>query len=248
MAAHGAAMEITPDLSLCLAYSGAPERLHGFLTSLAETADPVACEAIVVYRASLPPPTEIFRAFPAVLFLEERDEATPAAALNQALRLAKGRYLSLWADAILLRPQTLYRLLVLLDDRPELGIAAPCLTGTDGAALTNAGPLPSLFRHQPEGQLPAGQETPIAAASLSDRALILRREMLDDIGPLDNGFHNAYADADLCRRATLGGWRLALLPAAVAIDTAPLPPLSGAWGDLARFLLRRWLASRAAAW
>jgi hypothetical protein len=34
----------------------------------------------------------------------------------------------------------------------------------------------------------------------------------------------------------------------VAIDTAPLPPLPGAKGDLARFLLRRWLAIRTAAW
>lgn len=241
-------MEIIPDLSLCLSYSGSPERLHTFLTSLAETADPVAYEAIVVYRASTPPPTELMRAWPRVLFLEERDEATPAAALNQALRLAKGRYLSLWADSTVLQPRTLYRLLTLLDDRPELGMAAPRLTRGDGAILANAGPLPSLFRHQLAGQIPPGQETPVAAAWLSDRALALRREMIDDVGPLDNGFQSGYADADLCRRAAREGWRLALYPAAIAIDHAPDSHPTPKSADLIRFLLRQWLGTRTANW
>jgi len=241
-------MEITPDLSLCLAYSGSPERLHGFLASLAATAAPVAYEAIVVYRASTPPPAEVFRTFPAVLFFEEQDDATPAAALNQALRLATGRYLSLWRDSILLQPQTLYRLLTMLDDRPEIGAAAPRLTDMAGTTLASAGLLPSLFRHQPVGQPPAEQETPTPTAWITDQALIFRREVMDDIGPLDSGFRASFADADFCRRAARDGWRLALLPTAVAVDHAPIKGPSRPAGDLARFLLRKWLASPTANW
>jgi GT2 family glycosyltransferase len=237
-------MEIIPDLSLCLAYSGSPEQLHDFLAALVTTADPVACEAIVVYRASTPPPAELFRTHPAVLFFEERDDATAVAAMNQALRLAKGRYLSLWQDSIRLQPRTLYQLLTLLDDRPELGLIAPRLVTPDHTTLSNAGPLPSLFRHQPDGQIPAEQATPLPAAWLSGQALIFRREVLDDIGPLDNGFRAGYADADFCRRAASEGWRLALDPAAVAIDSTPADHPSPCAGDLARFLLRKWLASR----
>ena len=240
-------MEIIPDLSLCLAYSGNPQQLHGFLGALAATADPVSFQAIVVYRASTPPPAELFRAFPAVLFFEERAEASPAAAMNQALRLATGRYLSLWQGSILLQPRALYQLLVLLDDRPEIGLVAPRLTGMDGTTLANAGPLPSLFcHHLANHQLPTEQATPLPAAWLSDRALLFRREVLDDIGPLDSGFRTCYADADFCRRAALAGWRLALYPAAVAIDSAPVSQPSCPTGDLARFLLRKWLGSRTA--
>ncbi len=237
-------MEITPDLSLCLVYSGQPEQLHGFLGALATTADPVAYQAIVVYRRDHPPTAGLFRAFPAVLFLEEEAGATQAAALNQALRLATGRYLSFWADSLLLQPQSLYRLLVLLDDRPELGLAAPRLTAPDGTSLANAGPLPGLFRRPPL-PLPVGQETPFPAAWLSDRALLFRREVLDDIGLLDPGFRVSYADADFCRRAAHAGWRLALYPAAVAVDSAPPAAAPHRGGDLARFLFRQWLGGRA---
>lgn len=241
-------MEIIPDLSLCLAYSGNPEQLHGFLAALAATADPVSYQAIVVYRTAEPPPAELFRAFPAVLFLEERDDASRAAALNQALHLATGRYLSLWRDTIVLQPRTLYLLLMLLDDRPELGAVAPRLMTPDDSAVVNAGPLPSLFRHQLIGQGPTTPENPILpAAWLSDRALLFRREVLDDIGPLDSGFQGCYADADFCRRAAREGWRLALYPAASAIDNAPTAQPSYTTGDLARFLLRKWLACRTAA-
>ncbi|MEW6594550.1 MAG: glycosyltransferase [Thermodesulfobacteriota bacterium] len=239
-------MEITPDLSLCLLYNSSPEQLRGFLASLNATADPVACEAIVVYRTATPPPAEIFRTFPTVLFFEEQDDATPAAAMNKALRLARGRYLSLWADSILLQPQTLYRLLTLLDDRPELGIIAPRLISSDGAVLANAGPLPSLFRRHPTDRLPTGQQLPVPAAWLSDRALVLRREVVDDIGFLDSGFRRGCADADLCRRASREGWRLALYPASVAMESAPATPPACSGGDLARFLLRKWLAIRSA--
>lgn len=244
-------MEITPDLSLCLAYNGSPERLHGFLGALAETADPVACETIVVYRAHEPPPADLLAAYPAVLFLEERDDTTPAAALNQALRLARGRYLSLWQDSILLQTRTLYQLLALLDDRPEVGLVAPRLVAPDNTSLANAGPLPTLFRsHRPEGQIPAGQQAPLPAAWLSDQALLFRREVVDDIGPLDSGFRSGYADADFCRRAALDGWRLVLLPTAMAMVSAPKAdgPSPCTTGDLIRFLLRKWLASRTAAW
>ncbi|HSR35700.1 MAG TPA: glycosyltransferase [Desulfurivibrionaceae bacterium] len=242
-------MEITPDLSLCLAYGGNPEQLQHFLATLAANADPVAYQAIVVYRAALPPPAGVFRTFPAALFFEEPDETTAAAAMNQALRLATGRYLAFWSDTILIEPGSLYRLLVLLDERPELGIVAPRLTAADGTSLANAGPLPSLFRRLPAGILPPPEhETPLPAAWLTDRALLFRREVLDDIGPLDSAFGACYADADFCRRAARAGWRLALYPAVSAEDSAPVTLPSCPSGDLARFLFRKWLAIRTGTW
>lgn len=239
-------MEIQPDLTLAIAYSGEAKYLSGLLGSIATTADPVSCETIVVHRPAAPPPAELFRAFPRVLFLEE-DGATEAALVNQALRLGQGRYLSLWSESLIVKPQALYRLLVLLDDRPELGVVAPRITGNDGMGRANAGPLPGLF-HAPPGRPKAtppvaADETPIPAAWLSGQALCFRREVTDDIGLLDGGFRSCYADADFCRRASRAGWRLALLPSAEAIDTASAEETipSCAKGDLARFLLRAWL-------
>jgi hypothetical protein len=47
-------------------------------------------------------------------------------------------------------------------------------------------------------------------------AMLLRREMLEDIGSLDEDFFFSYEDGDLCFRAQLRGWKCLYVPDAVA--------------------------------
>ena len=259
-------MDIQPDLTLCIAYSGKPENLKGLLNSIRTAADPVSCETIVVHGSNdQRPPDALLSAFPEVLFYEEPD-VPPIQKLNRALELASARYLSLWADSVSLEAETLSRLLSFLDDHPEVGLAAPLVRDSAGNALDNARPLPGFFSalagHASYGGLlpligeacrTSGSQEPMQAAWLSRRALVFRREVLDDLGPMDSGFFLLYADADYCRRAAALGWRLYLLPSATCQDAAPewLHPESPGLdqppryrGDLARFLCRKWLASR----
>lgn len=245
-------MDIQPDLSLCLAYGGNAERLHGFLAALTETADPVACEAIVVHRANEPPPAALLRAFPEVLFYEEPD-ATPMRALNRALALASGRYLSLWNDSVTLKAEALHRLLTFLDDHPAVGLASPQILAEQGKALTAGRPLPGCLallavhagrRKELSAPLPADNAaSPLDAEWLPAAALVIRREAFEDIGLLDHEFVSLYADADYCRRARRLGWRLCCLPASTVLIRGPISPHRPPhhWGDMARFCAKRWL-------
>ena len=88
------------------------------------------------------------------------------------------------------------------------------------------------------------------AEYLSGRALLIRREALEEVGFLDQGFATLYADADYCRRLARHGWHLHYLAGALARDLLPdqhrpdylarhPPPRRG--GDITRYLLKKWL-------
>ncbi|MBU4119370.1 MAG: glycosyltransferase, partial [Proteobacteria bacterium] len=81
--------------------------------------------------------------------------------------------------------------------------------------------------------------------------LVIRREVAEEIGLLDEGFTCLYADADYCMRASQAGWHLHYLAQAVALQTRPdsshvsqrfsaadTPRLVG---DCTRLLLKKWL-------
>src|SRR5258706_16223119 len=55
---------------------------------------------------------------------------------------------------------------------------------------------------------------PAAVDEVSGAAMMVRREVVEQIGPLDDSFVWGYEDVDLCRRARRSGWQVAYGPAA----------------------------------
>ena len=83
---------------------------------------------------------------------------------------------------------------------------------------------------------------------LLDTCLVIRREVVEEIGLLDEGFAAHYADADYCLRAHQAGWHLHYLAEAVAIqggaESSPQPSANNTprlVGDCTRLLLKKWL-------
>lgn len=104
-------------------------------------------------------------------------------------------------------PDTLAKLLTAAEADDQTGlVGSPLLEGN--AAAPNlvpagrilAGPC-AIPRPVPPGQSPD---------FLTGASLLIRRELLDDIGLFDDGFFFFFEDADLCRRATRKKWRLAV--------------------------------------
>lgn len=263
--------EIQPDISFCLLHTAArAEPLLAFLESLADHAGPVDSEVIVATESSAEQPlAAIERAYPEITILETAIPPRPVAARNLALRLAKGRYLACWDENIRLLPATLSGLLAFLEENPETGLAAPRIVDQDGRVLPTVRTLPSLATllclHTPMGRLlPAAPRIlgrhllteedhllPFTAEWLLESCLVMRREMMEEIGLFDEGFSSLYADADLCLRARQAGWHLQYLAGSAAVQHSPQlcrgqahasggnPPHVA--GDCARFLLKKWL-------
>ncbi len=66
-----------------------------------------------------------------------------------------------------------------------------------------------------EGQMDAGQwDDPRDVEFAPFCAILVRREVFETVGLLDEGFFLYYEDMDYCRRARAAGWRIRLCPSA----------------------------------
>jgi GT2 family glycosyltransferase len=260
-------MDIELDLSVCLVMQSALSSLRSFLISLDKNSDPVAYETILVYHPSQQPAADLLAVeFPRLTLFETDSDDSLAARRNHAARIASGRYLLFCADDTIIRPDSLQGLLRFLDDTPDVGIAAPRIVDSTGTALPSTRTFPSpatvFLQHSFLGQrLPASRilKTHLMIGDhlasfepdwLIGTFLVVRRELLDDIGLFDEGFVSFYADADLCLRAHRAGWHVRYLADALVMHDRPeiYGPLHAlatstnpAFGDGLRFLLKKWL-------
>lgn len=139
-------------------------------------------------------------------------------------------YLLLNSDAAL-QPGALERLWAVLEDDPDVGIVSPRLQAPDGSVQASC-----FRRHTPVSELLQAARTgpvqrlldgwtvtpPTDAAEfepewVSFAAVLIRREVFEQVGLLDDGFFMYFEDVDLCLRARAAGWRVRGEPAAVAI-------------------------------
>ena len=116
--------------------------------------------------------------------------------------------------------------------RPRCGIAGPQLRYPDGTwqpsrrrfptvtgTLVRGTPLRYLRRpveHQTDHYLLDERPTePVEADWMLGAFLLLRREMLEELGGFDEGFRLYGEDIELCYRAAKAGWERWYVPAAV---------------------------------
>lgn len=135
-------------------------------------------------------------------------------------------FLLLNADTIV-RPNALKALVDFMDQNPNVGIAGSRLEDPDGT------PQRSVFRfHSPlsefEGGLKLGPVSRLLsrwivapppplqsceAQWVSGASMIIRKEVFQDIGLLDEGYYTYFEDIDLCFRARKAGWPIWYVPA-----------------------------------
>ena len=148
--------------------------------------------------------------------------------IGPALRSATPpQYVLLLNADTVIRPNAFGALVDFLDQHPDVGIAGSRLEDPDGT------PQRSAFRFQSplgefEGALKLGivsrlLEPWVTAPPVPDRAcatdwvsgasLIVRREVFEQIGLLDEGYFTYFDDIDLCYNARKAGWPTWYVPA-----------------------------------
>lgn len=159
-----------------------------------------------------------------------------AAGVNRAVTRTSGRYLFLLNPDCELAPRALEILVGFLDDNPAIAAAAPLLSDEAGDSqrefqlrrlptlatlisevfgidkLFPANPMTARYRYRElELTHPQPVEQPAAAA------LLLRREVFAEVGPLDERFAPAwFEDVDYCRRLAAAEKTIFIVPAARA--------------------------------
>lgn len=264
-------MNIELDLSVCLVAKRNKETICRFLQSLYDTADPVAVETIVVSNSADQDIVKMISTdFPQVILYENNKIESDAAALNRAMRIAQGRYISLWDDDIVIQPESLLKLIRYMDDHPDVGISGPRIVWPDGSIQPSARTFPTLFLmlllHSPVTRFfPSApwinkhymaewdHLTSQEVDWLTGNCLIIRREVLEDVGFLDEEFISCYWDADYCLRSRRAGLHIMFVHDASLVHQNSDYDLPASkhekkhphtLGDTCRFLLKKWLSPK----
>lgn len=120
----------------------------------------------------------------------------------------------------------LQTLLTWLDDHKEVGIAGGYIHGVDGEPHPGAFHYPTIWS-EIEGSVRFGPLSrllkdrivprPVPVSSTDDvdwvpgASMVMRREVLEQVGLFDETFFLYYEETDLCHRAKKAGWKIAFV-------------------------------------
>jgi GT2 family glycosyltransferase len=201
------------------------------LGALPAAADGVPFEVVIVDNASGDGAPEVLRErFPGAALILNDENRGFAAAVNQGARGASAEALLLLNPDASIAPGGLRRLLEALDGDATVGAVGPRLVGTDRRPQASAWPEPGLatlafealmlynfFPRSPWHTLASDVARDVPC--LSGACLLVRRSCFEGQGGLDEGFFLYHEDFDFCLRARAAGWRVRLVPEALAVHS-----------------------------
>ncbi len=227
-------MKASPLLSIVIVTWNVREDLRECLKSL-EAEGMGAVEIIVVDNGSTDGTAEMVRReFPQVRLLINDSNFGYTKANNQGIRASQGKFILLLNPDTVVLPGALEALVVCAQAHPEAGIIGPKLLNPDGSLQRSARSFPDigvgLFRNTLLGRL--FPNNPFVRRYLltdfnydevrevdwvSGAAMLVRREVFERIGLLDERFWAYCEDVDLCWRAWQAGFKVLFCPHAVIV-------------------------------
>lgn len=209
------------DVTISIVNWNTREELRECLNTALSQDGSVTSEVIVVDNASTDGSADMVRQdfLQKVTLIANSRNLGFGAAHNEAIRQAAGRYvLILNPDSRFLHAGTVAKMIAYMDANPGIGVLGPRILNPDGTLQFSARRFPSMiagiFRHTALGRLfPKNRfvrrylmvderhDTTMDVGWVSGCAMMLRREMLDEIGLFDERFFMYCEDVDLCCRA-----------------------------------------------
>ena len=213
------------DLTIAIISYNTRDLLLTCLQSIQKTTRDLIYELVVVDNASTDGSVEAVRShFPQAVVLGNPHNTGYAKACNQALAISKGRHLLLLNSDTIIRDRALTTMVEYLDRHPDAG-AVSCKQQTgEGHLSRTCFPFPSLRDHlyhsmlfqrvAPRMQAAAAVMQAVDCTLSQDvdwangACLMVRSELLRQLGGLDEGFFMYFEDVDLCMRIHRQGYRV----------------------------------------
>lgn len=207
----------TPQLTIDCAESVLPEleSLGAELVIVDNASPDDSRRRITLWRETLAPPDRVR------VVLAEKNGGF-ASGVNLGIKACEAEFYGVLNSDTLVRPGAFAALIAAMRADAGIGILGPKITNADGAVQI------SRFRHPtPLGEfveatgarlvyrllrrhvVPIGPDEGAQAEWIGFPCVMLRREMIDDVGLLDEGYFMYFEDCDYCRRAAAKGWKIA---------------------------------------
>ncbi|MDE5660414.1 MAG: glycosyltransferase family 2 protein [Muribaculaceae bacterium] len=196
--------------------------LRALLASLPQALEGLEAELIVVDNGSTDSTGDYVRAeFQHAVYRRLDRNYGVAYARNRGIEMAKGDYIWLLDDDTVINRRAVEALTGYLDEHAECGICACALRDEAGLLQQSYKPYPSpviklrnLLRCPPaDPYAPAlAKGEPFEPVYVIGACQMIRREVFEAVGLLDQKIFYGPEDADFCIRARRGGWRVMYLP------------------------------------
>jgi GT2 family glycosyltransferase len=213
-----------PDVSVIIVSYNTRALTLDCLRSVYEQTRELSFEVFVVDNASSDGSAAAIAAeFPQVHLVANSDNRGFAAANNQAMRLARGRYLCLANSDTVLQGGSVERLCEYLDHHPAVGMVGPRLLWPDRTLQLSCRRFPSLWNNLcpalgltrlfPRTAAFSGEHMGYFAhdetrevPALVGAFMVIRRSALESVGTMDERFFFYCEEIDWCRRFWDAGW------------------------------------------
>ena len=215
-------MSAAPAIDVVIVSYRCEDMLRDCLASLYANPPAGGARVQVVDNASRDGTAEMVRReFPQVELTENATNAGFARANNPALRRGSAPYALVLNPDTRILPGALQRLVELMEDHPEIGIAGPRLELEDGSldhASRRSFPTPvsalghftGLGRREgATGQLAAYRAPEVESGpvdAVNGAFMLIRRAALEEVGAFDTRYWMYMEDLDLCYRFAAAGW------------------------------------------
>ena len=224
------------DISICIVTLKARDFLRECLNSLEANPPGGSLEIIVVENHSSDGTVEMLRQdYPYVQLIENETNAGFVRPMNQAMHAASGRYVLLLNPDTVVLPGAVDSLIDFFAKNPQAGICGPKVLNRDRSlqkSCRRGEPRPvavlsyflGLSKLFPRSKFFGGylmnymdEDALHEVAGVAGSCMLVRREVIEQIGYLDERFFAYQEDADYCFQARKAGWKIYYVPQAQII-------------------------------
>jgi hypothetical protein len=222
-------LDTQTDLAIVIVSYNTREMLRDCLKAIPAAVNGLSFQVYVVDNNSTDGSAEmVAQEFPEVDLTASRENLGFTRGNNVALARAQARHLLLLNPDTEAEPESLSRLVAFMDSHPEAGACGPKLLNTDGSLQRNGAKFPTLLREflsvtglrrlamrRYETSLGYGREDfdqLCEVDQVSGACLLVREEVMRQVGMLDERFFMFYEEVEWCWRIKKAGWKVYYVP------------------------------------
>ncbi len=197
------------DLSIIIVSFNSNKLLEACLASIYKNTHKISFEITVVDNASSDGSQEMVKTkFPQVYLIENKENIGFSRANNLGLKNCQARYALLLNNDTIIKNGALDIMVAFMDKSPKAGAVGPKLLNIDGSIQRQGSSLGKKFWLS---------KKPTSVDFVIGAALMVRKEVIDQIGLMDENLFFYNDDIDWCLSIRKAGWKIYFFPHAEVI-------------------------------